>query len=237
MKIKKEKNVGEDLTELNFINKNTYDLLFEDKANLSEEEKLAEDQKIAVIEMEYYTQNKLYRLKYKLIKLGLKILFALKFYNIQYDKTCNLYNYLLPDETLEFDILSKHTTKPFKKFLESDERYGTCHSLSIALAKNFTAAKVVTGYISGRCDIRILHTIVELTDENGFTLYVDGTKNIVMPKSDCISLLNFVELAKFDIETFNPEILEAIPNCIKAYVLFQEEMERDFAKVKNSLKK
>lgn len=235
MEKSEEKTNTEDFLNLSGINNNTFELLFEDKDDLTEEEKLTPEQDYPLLEIEYYTQKKLYRLKYKFLKFLIKLNNGTKYYDIKFERKYKTYVYTLPDRVLRFDILSSYYKNEIRHLLESVKRYGKCHSFSLIVGQAFPNSKIVTGYLSSRENIRILHTVIEVPTNDGEAVYVDFTKNLIMAKDTYTSLTNFKVLNEFPIAAHDEELLHLLPGILKPYVLFQEELERDYAKVKKSL--
>lgn len=231
-----EPNDNEEILLKSGINPNTFNLLFKDKEDLTKDEKLTSEQVCTLTEIEYYTHNKLTRLKYKLLKLIKKILNHNGYYDIEFAKKYNSYFYKLPNKKIEFDILSRYSyDKKLRQLLESSERYGKCHSFSLIIAKSFPDSKIITGYLSSKQNEHVLHTVVEVKTIHGKSLYIDFTKNLIMSKKAYISLTNFQILNEFPISSYNEELIDLVPLLLKPCMVFHDELQRDLAKLKKNL--
>lgn len=118
-----------------------------------------------------------------------------------------------------------------KKELESEKRYGQCHSKAIDLSLSLPEAYIVTGYIK-RFDGKYLHSIVEIEKTKG-TYIIDYTKNIIMPKEQYLRLTNFEELERISDMEYLQHIqkIANIPGIdIKVYTTFGKEIVKELEK-------
>lgn len=114
--------------------------------------------------------------------------------------------------------------------LESDERYGKCHSKSLELVLITPNSKIVTGYITEN-NLHLLHSIIVATELNGDYVY-DWTKNLIMSKDEYYKLNKFKVLSEitkdeiiYDKENYADLLVNNI--CIKPYLVFRNEIVKE----------
>ena len=114
--------------------------------------------------------------------------------------------------------------------LESDERYGKCHSKSLELVLITPNSKIVTGYITEN-NLHLLHSIIVSTELNGDYVY-DWTKNLIMSKDEYYKLNKFKVLSEitkdeiiYDKENYEDLLVNNI--CIKPYLVFRNEIVKE----------
>ena len=114
--------------------------------------------------------------------------------------------------------------------LESDERYGKCHSKSLELVLIIPNSKIVTGYITEN-NLHLLHSIIVSTELNGDYVY-DWTKNLIMSKDEYYKLNKFKVLSEitkdeiiYDKENYEDLLVNNI--CIKPYLVFRNEIVKE----------
>ena len=101
-------------------------------------------------------------------------------------------------DTYHFDTISRYIFEnpEIKNELETKKRYRKCHMRSIDLALAIGDAKVVTG-IAKLNGVEFLHSVVEIMLDNK-TLYLDWTRNIMMPQDEYKRLFRYREISKVD---------------------------------------
>ena len=121
--------------------------------------------------------------------------------------------------------------------LESDERYGKCHSKSLELVLITPNSKIVTGYITEN-NLHLLHSIIVSTELNGDYVY-DWTKNLIMSKDEYYKLNKFKVLSEitkdeiiYDKENYEDLLVNNI--CIKPYLVFRNEIIKEIEAKKYS---
>lgn len=117
------------------INKNTDELLFSDYDNIPEEERTSIENNYIMAVIQSYTRFREKGIFSKLLKLTFEKKHKIDFSKIKYNDKTEEYEYELNGEVYTFDKLSNELeNKNIKKELESERRYGQCHSKSIELA-------------------------------------------------------------------------------------------------------
>ena len=219
------------------INNNTYELLFKDYFNLSEEECGSIKDALTFIALDSFTKNER---ENKLVKFNdfLNGEFIIDVSKISYDEEKNSYIYNDEDYSIPFNLISRlFNGFGFKEELLSDKRYGQCHLKIINISPYVPYSTVVTGYITIG-PIKALHTILEFENETDTVVY-DWTRNLEMRKEDYYRMTKFEEVARFD--GFHPredmKYLEELQIGCKPYVTFRDEIMRDIEKNKSLFKK
>ena len=132
-------------------------------------------------------------------------------------------------DTYHFDTISSYIfeNNEIKNELETTKRYRKCHTRSIDLALAIGDAKVVTG-IAKLNGVEFLHSIVEIMLDNK-TLYLDWTRNIMMPQDEYKRLFRYREISKVDAKNIISDMEE--------YLLFRDELMKDVEKNKSVFQK
>lgn len=116
--------------------------------------------------------------------------------------------------------------------LTSELRYKRCHSRSIMLCKEMQNSSVLTGYINGT-HTHVLHSVLEVESFNTKYIY-DWTKNIILKSKDYIDLTNYEVISRVTHDQLinDSEIIELLnlEECLKKYLLFRDEIVKDFKK-------
>lgn len=211
------------------INKNTYDLLFKDYDNLSDDEIMKQDVFKAWLTIQKFTMLQHKKILFGLAKIVLKNK-EIDLNDIQYDKENNEYIYIHEDKKYTFDILSNYVEgKENIKELQSDKRYGECHSRSVAVAANMEDSKIVSGYVTIG-DKKYLHSIVVKQNSKGIIEALDWTQNVIMPYDQYKNIHQFEELAEVDSEVILDDlknVLKGLNLGIKPYLFFRDELIKD----------
>lgn len=217
------------------VNKNTYNLLFQDFENLSDEEMGTFKDFITFKTIDEFTKIKEKSIFQKILNFIYKDNYV-KLDKITYNDKTKQYEYQTEDDIITFNKISNLINiedKKFKQEILSKKRYGLCHSRSMMLSPWIENSKITTGYITIGTQ-KCLHSIVEYF--NGEEIIIlDWTRNLVMSKKDYNNITKFIELASYD----GKEVLEDMKNLfsninlpIKLYLTFREELKRD--SIKNS---
>ena len=142
-------------------------------------------------------------------------------------------------DTYHFDTISRYIfeNNEIKNELETKKRYRKCHMRSIDLALAIGDAKVVTG-IAKLNGVEFLHSVVEIMLDNK-TLYLDWTRNIMMPQDEYKRLFRYREISKVDIKNIISDIeyIREFNLNIKEYLLFRDELMKDVEKNKSVFQK
>ena len=124
--------------------------------------------------------------------------------------------------------------------LTTENRKGKCHEKSIKIANSLGEIKsdVVTGYIFGYSDkAKYLHSWVEF-NHYGKDMVIDYTLNALMNKEGYYMIQNAKPLSRIDSKTIKEDskILNKFDKLgsfnIKEYLLFRDEIMKDFEKNK-----
>lgn len=179
----------------NGINKNTYKLLFEDidNYNLKKEEQYSDYYAKILSTLSLYT---LYKERNIFKNLLLSIFaYPLNTEYIIYDEEKKEWIYDDGNELITFDMLSNHIDNKNikKKLLTRKKREGYCHKGSIDIGKILKNSRIITGTIQ-QYNRKILHSVVEISDENNQKNILDYTLNLKISKESYIKLTNFQEL-------------------------------------------
>lgn len=214
------------------INKETYKLLFSDYDNIPEDEKPPLENSYIITIIQSYTKFREKNIFSKVLKKFFEKKYKVDFSKIRFNNETQSYEYEFEGEVYTFDKLSdKVDNKEMKKELESEKRYGQCHSKAIDLSLSLPEAYIVTGYIK-RFDGKYLHSIVEIEKTKG-TYIIDYTKNIIMPKEQYLRLTNFEELERISDMEYLQHIqkIANIPGIdIKVYTTFGKEIVKELEK-------
>lgn len=224
------------------INKNTWKLLFSDYDNILEDEMPPIENSYIITMIQTYTKFREKGIFSKLLKLFFEKKYKVDYSKIKFNEETKSYEYEFEGEVYTFDKLSnKIDNEKIKKELESDKRYGQCHSKSLELSLEMPEAYIVTGYVK-RFDGKYLHSIVETEKKKG-TYIIDYTKNIIMPKEQYIKLTGFEEIERIsDMEYLqHMQRIANIPDIdLKVYTTFGKEifkeLEKNFSILKNDEK-
>lgn len=162
------------------INKNTYEILFNDYDNISANKKSLENSYIITM-IEHYTRFREKSIFRKLLKIFFENYYKLDFSKIKFNEETHDYEYEFNGEIYNFNKISRLIeNKKVIKELESKRRYGQCHEKSLEQSLTLSKADIVTGYIK-RFQGKYLHSVVETSI--GKEIYIiDYTKNIIMTK-------------------------------------------------------
>lgn len=221
------------------INKETYKLLFSDYDNIPEEERTSIENNYIMAVIQSYTRFREKGIFSKLLKLTFEKKHKIDFSKIKYNDKTEEYEYELNGEVYTFDKLSNELeNKNIKKELESERRYGQCHSKSIELAVAQPEAYILTGYIKENKG-KYLHSIVEIEKKNE-KYVIDYTKNIIMPKEQYVKLTSFEELERIsDMEYLqHVQKIVNIPGIdLKVSTTFGKEIVKELEKNAFMLKK
>lgn len=209
------------------INNNTYRLLFSDYYNLPEEERGSYENYIALNTIDLFTKFEEKKLFAKLLKLFYKIQ-QIDLDHIRFNDEIKQYEYRNHDLIITFNKISNHLNDDrLIKELNSNKRYGKCHSRSIDISQCIDDAKVVTGYITiGHT--KIIHSIIEYKYCEKM-IVLDWTRNLSIPKEKYIQLTNFVEITSIDNNKILGDLymLEWLNMGDKSYLIFRDELIRD----------
>ena len=169
-----------------------------------------------------------------------EIAFKIKTDNITYNSDTKMYEYKEEKkDTYHFDTISRYIfeNNEIKNELETKKRYRKCHMRSIDLALAIGDAKVVTG-IAKLNGVEFLHSVVEIMLDNK-TLYLDWTRNIMMPQDEYKRLFRYREISKVDAKNIISDIeyIRAFNLNIEEYLLFRDELMKDVEKNKSVFQK
>ena len=118
------------------------------------------------------------------------------------------------------------------KELQSNKRYGECHSRSVAAAAHMEGAKVISGYaITG--NKKYLHSIIVKKSSKGIIEAYDWTQNIIMPYEQYKDIHQFEELAEVNSEVILNDLTKVLIGLdlgIKPYLFFRDELLQDTKK-------
>lgn len=211
------------------INKNTYDLLFQDYDNINENEMMKREVLDAWLALQKYTMLQHKKILFKLTKFVLKNK-GINLDDIKYSDENNEFIYEHDGIKYNFDILSNYVDDLDKvKELQSNKRYGWCHTKSVAIAANMNDAKIISGYaITG--NLKYLHSIIVKKNSKGVIEAIDWTQNIIMPYDQYKSINQFEELAEVNSEVIKDDLNKVIIGMslgIKPYLFFRNELMND----------
>ena len=218
------------------INENTRKELFKYKHKIY----LKTDKNLSILfAIDNYTLKKEGILQRPINKIN-EIAFKIKTDNITYNSDTKLYEYKEEKkDTYHFDTISRYIfeNNEIKNELETKKRYRKCHMRSIDLALAIGDAKVVTG-IAKLNGVEFLHSVVEIMLDNK-TLYLDWTRNIMMPQDEYKRLFRYREISKVDIKNIISDIeyIRAFNLNIEEYLLFRDELMKDVEKNKSVFQK
>lgn len=225
------KNLNSNKNYINGINKNTFDLLFNDYKNDPEDyfDPMATD---AIIAIDTFTRLKEKTMFQKLIKKTLSKITSID--KISYNPITRQYEWHDGPNLITFDLLSKYIDdEKLKDELTSKKRYHLCHKRSIDNAKKFKNSKVVTGYATIG-SYKFLHSIIECGNK-----VIDWTRNVVMDKNDYYYLTNFCPLSSISSASIlmDKKMLKGkIGFFVKEYTTFRDEIIHDLQKNKHLFK-
>lgn len=214
------------------INKNTYDLLFKDYDNIAGDEMMKQDVFNAWLTIQQFTMLQHKKIIFGLAKIVLKNK-GIDLNNIKYDKENKEYVYIEGKKKYTFDILSNYVEgKENIKELQSNRRYGECHSKSVAMAAHVEDAKVISGYaITG--NKKYLHSIIVKKSSKGIIEAYDWTQNIIMPYEQYKDIHQFEELAEVNSKVILNDLTKVLIGLdlgIKPYLFFRDELLQDTKK-------
>lgn len=218
------------------INENTRKELFKYKHKIY----LKTDKNLSILfAIDNYTLKKEGILQRPINKIN-EIAFKIKTNNITYNSDTKMYEYKEEKmDTYHFDTISRYIfeNNEIKNELETKKRYRKCHMRSIDLALAIGDAKVVTG-IAKLNGVEFLHSIVEIMLDNK-TLYLDWTRNIMMPQDEYKRLFRYREISKVDAKNIISDIeyIRAFNLNIEEYLLFRDELMKDVEKNKSVFQK
>lgn len=218
------------------INENTRKELFKYKHKIY----LKTDKNLSILfAIDNYTLKKEGILQRPINKIN-EIAFKIKTDNITYNSDTKMYEYKEEKkDTYHFDTISRYIfeNSEIKNELETKKRYRKCHMRSIDLALAIGDAKVVTG-IAKLNGVEFLHSVVEIMLDNK-TLYLDWTRNIMMPQDEYKRLFRYIEISKVDIKNIISDIeyIRAFNLNIEEYLLFRDELMKDVEKNKSVFQK
>lgn len=214
------------------INKVTYDLLFKDYDDITDEEMMEQDVFNAWLIIQQFTMIQHKKLLFGLAKIVLKNK-GINLNNIQYDDENKEYVYIEGDNKYTFDILSNYVEgKKNIKELQSNKRYGKCHSKSVAAAAHMEDAKIISGYATTG-NKKYLHSIIVKKNSKGIVEALDWTQNTIMPYDQYVKIHKFEELAYVDSEVILNDlekVLRGFDLGIKPYLFFRDELIQDTKK-------
>ena len=225
------KNLNSSKNYINGINKNTFDLLFNDYKNKPEDyfDVKATD---ALIAIDTFTRLKEKTIFQKLIKKTLSKLTSIE--KISYNSITCQYEWQDGPNLITFNLLSNYIgDEKLKAELTSKKRYHLCHKRSIDNAKKFKNSKVVTGYATIG-SYKFLHSIIECDNK-----VIDWTRNVVMNKSDYYYLTNFHPLSSISSACIlmDKKMLKGkFGFFVKEYTTFRDEIMNDLEKNKHLFK-
>ena len=220
----------------NGINENTRKELFKYKHKIY----LKTDKNLSILfAIDNYTLKKEGILQRPINKIN-EIAFKIKTNNITYNSDTKMYEYKEEKkDTYHFDTISRYIfeNNEIKNELETKKRYRKCHMRSIDLALAIGDAKVVTG-IAKLNGVEFLHSVVEIMLDNK-TLYLDWTRNIMMPQDEYKRLFRYREISKVDAKNIISDIeyIRAFNLNIEEYLLFRDELMKDVEKNKSVFQK
>lgn len=132
----------------------------------------------------------------------------------------------------KFSKISDFIDNKYYDELTSELRYKRCHSRSIMLCKEIQSSSVLTGYINGT-HTHVLHSVLEVESFNTKYIY-DWTKNLILKSKDYIDLTNYEVISRVTHDQLisDIEIIELLnlEECLKKYLLFRNEIVKDFKK-------
>ena len=218
------------------INENTRKELFKYKHKIY----LKTDKNLSILfAIDNYTLKKEGILQRPINKIN-EIAFKIKTNNITYNSDTKMYEYKEEKkDTYHFDTISRYIfeNNEIKNELETKKRYRKCHMRSIDLALAIGDAKVVT-CIAKLNGVEFLHSVVEIMLDNK-TLYLDWTRNIMMPQDEYKRLFRYREISKVDAKNIISDIeyIRAFNLNIEEYLLFRDELMKDVEKNKSVFQK
>lgn len=214
------------------INKNTYDLLFKDYDNIADDEMMKQDVFNGWLTIQQFTMLQHKKIIFGLAKIVLKNK-GIDLNNIKYDEENKEYVYIEREKKYTFDILSNYVEgKENIKELQSNRRYGKCHSRSVAAAAYMEEAKVISGYVVTG-NKKYLHSIIVKESSKGIIMAYDWTQNIIMPYEQYKDIHQFEELAEVNSEVILNDltkVLRGLDLGIKPYLFFRDELLQDTKK-------
>ena len=229
------------------INKNTYDLLFNQK-NCHDRRKKDCSKEIMTIENYFKHQTKLRDILFVwLVKLIEMYYLEINYFHIRKKLLQPGYVYQDNNIKFEFDKLEKYLSEilkeenPYiKKELKRDMRQnlikGVCYQNSLIIASNIENSYLVTSFVSFEDGTTYLHSYVEY---DGYA--IDYTKNLIVKKEVYNQLLKFEEVGKIPAKDisyiYNLLKDNQILNTLVYLVTFGPEIARDLEKNKRLLKK
>lgn len=225
------------------INKNTYDLLFNEK----EEYKKECSKELMTVEL--FLSNK--KILNRKAFIWLERLIDMQYYKINYfniRKRLLNNSYIYKDENIKFEFYKLE--KYLNKILKEEDNYvkeemnflmkynlikGNCYAMNMILASNIKDSYLVTGLLTFEDGTTHLHAYVEYID-----YIIDFTKNLIIKKNIYYKLLKVTELGKIkskDISNiYNLTSENTILNTTRYMALFGDEIITDLNKNKQLLK-
>ena len=209
------------------INKNTYEMLFNDKIVDKSESQGVEQQK-AWDTIDEYTLQQQKSIFGNLLKL-FNIVNPVDYGKIVYDKKTKEYKYSHNGLEYTFDMISRYFDDPkIRKELLSNDRRGECNKGSIILSDAIKGSRIATGYITVG-NRKVLHSVVLFDDPKKGSLVYDWTLNLIMPLNQYKDMVSFNKLSEVASEDIRPELSKLVGFDLdtKAYLMFSKELIED----------
>lgn len=213
------------------VNKNTFDLIFNDKCKCNKEC----SKEIRTIELSSIPEKKfILKLGFPLRKLFTMYFNDVNFFNIRKRILTRGYKFKSKNQTFDFYYLEKYLKKilrnedPYVKKemlweMKNNFRRGTCYKTNMILSYNIKNSFLVTGLILMEDGSTYKHAYVEYKD-----YIIDFTKNLIIKKDKYYELLKVKELGKIkseDISTiFNTLKDNKILSTTRYMALFGNEI-------------
>lgn len=225
------------------INKNTYDLLFNEK----EEFKKECSKELMTIELFLSNPKTINRRTFLWLERLLDMYFdKINYFNIRKKLLGKGYIYQDKNIKFEFNKLEKYLTKILKdedsyvkKELNFLMKYnlikGNCYAMNMIIASNIKDSYLVTSLLTYEDSTTHLHSYVEYKD-----YVIDYTKNLIIKKFAYDKLLKVTELGKIKSEDipyiYNLTSENKILNTTRYMATFGNEIVKDLDKNKQLLK-
>lgn len=219
------------------ININTYQLIFNEKANYNNE---------CSIEIETIDRSSFYDRRWHLrifvpfMQIATMCIYHVNYFHIHKNIGKKGYTYRNQNMKFSFDYLEKYLKKILKDEdpyvrkemvwdLKHNLRRSCCYYISMIIAANLKNSAYVTGLIPYEDGTTHLHSFVEY---NGYV--IDYTKNLIIPKEIYYQLLHVKELARINqqnvSEVYNLLLENRILNTARYLATFGNEIVRDLKK-------
>lgn len=225
------------------VNKNTFDLIFNDKCKCDREC----SKEIRTIELSSVPEKKIILKLYRpLIKLLEMYFDDVNFFNIRKRILTKGFQFKNKNQKFEFYYLEKYLKKILKNEdtyvkkeliweMKNNFRHGTCYKTNMILSYNIKDSFLVTGLILMEDGSTYKHAYVEYKD-----YIIDFTKNLIIKKDKYYELLKVKELGKIKSEDismiFNVLNDNQILSTTRYMALFGNEIIADLMKNKFMLK-